>query len=233
MATTGMARFEPDETIQVIGRFAKEALSRTGLPRRQAVLALLPHSAILERSTIDAFVHAAQSSLSIPSRAEPDERDDWLTAQYSMFLALPHLSAEEQLAAIAALQGTNLLLNMMDIIKPAHGDFIEASLTRAYESDDDDLKIRTLMMLNHSGGALSDRSKEIVAEFMSYTNKGVRVQALGVAATSKTSALTQRFVESGWDASLLNPDEDQFEIWYGSSMLISAVRRIHGGIQSI
>src|SRR6185295_15417523 len=34
--------------------------------------------------------------------------------------------------------------------------------------------------------------------------------------------LVQRVVESGWDARSLNPDKDQYELWYGSSVLLAA-----------
>lgn len=230
MALTGLARFEPDAAVGVIRSLSENMLERVGLPRRQAVLALLPHSVVVERSIVDALVSAAQSSASDTSRNDSESRDDWLTAQYSMFLALPHLSANDQLAAIGGLQGISLLLNMMKTLRPADEQVVENWVVRAVDAEDEDMQIRILGALNFSSLPLSENSKAVVAKLMSAENKEVRAQALGIAASTADATLLRRLVESGWDAGLLNPDIDHYEIWYGSTILVSAAE---AGILSI
>jgi hypothetical protein len=221
-ARPALARFQPQTVIAVQRRFARHVADRDGLPRRQGMLALLPASAILEPETVDRLVVSAGAAAGNPSDTNSIDHDVWITAQYALFAALPHKSGNEQLAIVAALPGRALLLLLLDQLRPADERVVEDHLKRALQSGDADELVRIMSFVLYSRSPLSGRSRRDLSPLLKSPDKMVRMQALGISARLRDQDLLKQIAESGWDAKSLDPEEDYFELWYGSSALLAA-----------
>ena len=223
MAMPGVARFEPEAGPEAIRRLADHMLTRQGLARHQALLALLPTSVLMERPVVDALVTSAQSSTDDPAGHPGDHDDEWFTAQLLLFTAIPHLSGDEQLRAINGIRTNSILLNLIDSLKPASSTVVEALLEDAFAEMDTHRLIRLLRAINHAESPLTPRSTNIIADLLAFPDKGIRTEALGIASSSENELLLKRLAESDWDAGRLTAEDDHFELWYGSAALMAAV----------
>lgn len=220
-ARPGVARFAPQVGAEAIARLARDVLGREGFGRRQGALTLLPHAAVLDEELAREFLAAGQAR-GADLGENGEDRDAWLTAQYSLFMAFPHLSGNDQLAALAALTGSVMLLQLMRALKPADEPVVEQWLKHARESGDCDLQVRILAAVHYSEPALSDASQRVISHFIDADHDMVRMQALGIAAATKLPSLLERVVDVGWDAHTVSPSSRAFELWYGSSALVAA-----------
>ena len=218
-ARPGLARFEPDTAIDVTRKFARNAVGRDGLARRQAVLALVPHSALFTEEIVAGLLAIQADGSGAPGGNNKDQ-DSWITAQYALFAALPHKSGTEQLAIIAGLTGRSLLLRMVQRFKPADVASVEAQLERVVQ--DADAQARVMSFVHYSNSDLSVRARKLIGTLLGSADKLVRSLAMAVAARTRDRDLLTSVVASGWDAAKLDRKEHYFELWYGSAALIAA-----------
>lgn len=214
-----MARFEPEAAIATIRRLAKDASQREEPGRRLAIFALLSHSAIFDDELVDAFVEVAKS---IDPRAHDDVRETWVSAQYALLTALPHLDGESQLKAIRNVRGQNLLFSLLESLEPADVQTVEDSLREAVNAGDEDMQTRVLAVINYTRAPLSSAAKTLVAGLLESGRAMIRTQALGVIAKSDDSSLLRLVAESDWTSEALNPDKDVYEVFFGSTVLLKA-----------
>ena len=222
MAMPGVARFEPEAGAGAIRKLSCNALTREGEARKQAVLMLLPFSVLLERQDVDVLVTYAQSSDENSSNQSGD-LDEWITAQYSLFIALPHLSGNEQLKALSGMHTNSLLLNTLSTIRPAEAAVVESLLEAAFADRDTDRLVRLMAAVRHAKSPLTTKVTSIVADLLTHPETTVRAEALAIATTYESELLIRRVANSDWDASGLTPNENYFELWYGSATLVAAV----------
>ena len=221
-AMPGVARFEPEAGVHAIRKLAEHALTRQAVARKLAMLTLLPHSVLLDRREVDELVKQAQSSSeSLPN--ETDISDEWLTTQYSLFIALPHLSGNEQLKALNGIRSESFMLDLLDTTRPAEASVVESLLVEAFADEDAQRLSRLLATVRHTRAPLTAKAKCIIEELVTHPDTTVRAEVLAVASQSQWTSLLTRFIESDWDASRLTPIDHHYELWYGSSALVEAV----------
>ena len=220
-ARAGLARFEPQPVIAAIRRFARDVEGREGFARRQGVLGLLPHAAVLESGTVHGLVDVARGSVGATSGSE-DEQDAWITGQYALFAALPHKSGNEQLDAIAEYPGRTLLLSLLHGLSPADEPTIEAHLECVVQGTDPDAQARVIGFVLYTGSPLTPRAQKLVEPLLGSPDKLVRSLAMGVAAKQRHADLLAKVAASGWDAGTLECRKDHYEIWWGSEALVAA-----------
>ena len=140
-----------------------------------------------------------------------------------MFVAVPHLSGDEQLRALIEVDHGSISLNLINALKPAKATVVECLLQEALSKRDPQRTIRLLSAINHSGSPLTATATCIISELLAAPEKHIRAEALGIAASSENEALLKCLAESDWNAGRLSAEEDYFELWYGSAALIAAV----------
>lgn len=224
MARTGVTRFHPDDAIIPHRGLADDLLKRTGFAQRQAALALPEHSAALTEQQARDILKAGQACKVKLDKDKRDDRDEWLTAQYCVYTAIAHLTADEQLEAIADIEGNTVLLSILDALLPASKGATEHVLERVLQSADSEKQSAVLAAIRYSGPDLSPRSLSIIGEMLNSSDAGVRAQALGAAAASGDNTLLKMVVTNGWDARPLRTGEHLFERWYGSSAILQAAK---------
>lgn len=224
LARCGVARFHLADAITAHRALANDVLGRSEFPRRQGVLGLLEHSSILTPGQAKDFLVAGQSSTACYKDDESSGKDEWLTAQYSVRLAIPHLSPDEQLEAIADVRGDTIILNTLEQLRPASEARVESVLENAIQAGSVHTQAAVLGALIYSKPPMSARVCEIVAGLCKSDNAVVRGQALGVAAVSRNPTLLSEIVKGGWDARKLASGNLIFESWYGSSAIVQAAK---------
>ena len=161
MAQPGVARFEPEAGADAIHRLACHTLTRQGLARRQALHALLSNSVLLERTVVDALVSHTHSA-SNAAADQSDSQNEWFTALFSMFTAIPHLNGDEQLRALNDIQASSILPNLTDTLKPAKASVVECLLEKAIGEKDPHCLISLLTAIHHAESPLTPRAKSMI-----------------------------------------------------------------------
>ncbi len=223
MVMPALARFSPDTAVALLRRFADQVLDRTGQPRWHGIITIVPHAGVLLRETVSALVTAAQSSTAEP-REDSLNKSDWATAQYSLVAALPHLSAGEQMDAIGNLRVRAMLINALELVRPAAEQTVDEWVSRCEQTSDESLQIRIFSALAYSLPPLSSKSKAVISRFITANERHLRTEAIALVARTADPELLRVFAASGWRASACSPGKGAFEIWYGSRALIGAAR---------
>lgn len=224
MARCGVARFHLADAIAAHRALASDVLGRSGHSRRRGVLELLEHSSLLTEPQAKAFLAAGQTSTAFYKADEPSVRDEWLTAQYSIWLAIPHLSPDEQLEAIGGIQGKTIILNVLEQPRAASEAKVEGVLEKVRHAGSEDSQSAVLGALIYSKPPMSGRALEIVGTLCRSPSAVVRSQALGVAAASGNRALLSEIADGDWNDSELAPENDTLESWHGSSAILQAAK---------
>lgn len=221
-ARCGVARFLSEDAIYTLRAFASNVLDRTGFERRQGVLELMRHSAGLTKAQASRFL-AAGASCSASHKDIDDGKDQFLTAQFSTLIALPHLSADEQLDAVANMQGDTVLLELLDCVQEATGEKVEHVLEQVLNAGNTHAQTAVLAAIHYSQSPLTPRAVTIVKGFIRATVKPLRHEALAIAASNDDESLWQEVLDSGWCAAKPHGRDGSFEDWHGSMVMVKAL----------
>ena len=222
-ARAGVARFVPDDAIHTHRALASEVLGRSGHARLQGVLMLVRHSAVLTKDLAQRFLSAGVSSTASHKGREGD-RDEFLTAQFSVLIALPHLTADEQFDAIAKMQGDTFLLELISCVQSATPEKVEQVLEGVLQSGNEHAQTAVLASIHYSQSPLTPRAAVIVKGFIRSTLKNLRYEALALAASSGDTSLLQETIDSGWSAEKPSTRDSSFEDWHGSTAILKALQ---------
>lgn len=222
-ARAGVARFVPDDAIDAYRTLANEVLDRDGYARRQGVLELVRHSATLTKDLALRFLSAGVSSAASHKDGK-DNRDEFLTAQFSTLISLPHFTADEQFDAIANMQGDTLLLELLSCVRKATPEKVEQVLERVLQSGDEHTQTAVLASIHYSESLLTPRAAVIVKDFIRSPLKSLQHESLAIAASSGNTSLLQEVVDSGWMAEKPGKRNTSFEDWHGSTALLKALQ---------
>ncbi|BBC02490.1 hypothetical protein ABIF38_008913 [Bradyrhizobium japonicum] len=219
-----LARFEPATAVELRHKFARQALDRANvLSLRQAMMALLKDSAILEPEIVTRLVSIGSSPPASEFLTDKGGvRDEWLVQQYALRAAFPHRSGDEQLRALEAGGGNEALLDLLEATSPASETEIDAALDRALTSRDNNRLAMVVNFAQFSKSSLSNAAKSRLIPLLSSPDGGMRMRALALAARSRDPVLLKQFLATGWDAANCDAKNGHREIWYGSRCLLVA-----------
>ncbi|MDE4568686.1 hypothetical protein [Pseudomonas aeruginosa] len=220
-ARAAVARFASDDAIYTHNALASEVLGRDGFTRRQGVLELRRHSSALTKDLALRFLSACLSSTTTYKDGK-DTRDNFLTAQFSLLIALPHLTADEQLEAVANMQSDTLLLEVLSCVRRAAPEKVEQVLERVLQSGNEYAQAAVLAAVYYSQSMLTPRAAIIVKGLIRSPSKTLRHEALALAALSGDTGLLQEVVDSGWSAE--RTGNSDFEDWHGSTSILKALQ---------
>lgn len=221
-ARAGVARFVPNNAIHTHRALASEVLNRSGHARLQGVLMLLRHSAAITKDLAQQFLSASVASTTLLKDGQYDQ-DEFLTAQFSTIIALPHFTADEQLDAIAKMQGKTLLLELLSCVRSASPEKVEQVLGDVLQSGNEHAQTAVLASIHYSKSPLTPRAVGIVKGFIRSPLENLRHEALALAASSGDTSLLQEVIDSGWSAAKPNKRDRSFEEWHGSTAILKAL----------
>lgn len=222
-ARAGVARFVPDDAIHTHRALAEDVLGREADARRLGVLELIRHSAALTKDLALRFLSAAESYIASFEDGE-DDSDELLTAKFSMLIAFPHLSADEQFDAFATMRCDNLLLELFYCVRKATPEKVEEVLERVLRGGNEHAQTAVIAAIHFSESLLTPRAAGIAKGFVRSPFKSLRHQALALAASNGDKLLLQEVIDSGWCAKKPANRDSSFEDWYGSKAILEALQ---------
>lgn len=223
VARAGLARFKPHAAIEVMRRFADQALSRPSDDFRIAAFLLEKHTAALDSAIARRFVTKA-AELATEALEQGDKNEEkHIAAQYALLIAFPHMSGDEQLDALLAHPTDKTFLrSLADLFQPCDPLRLEAGLAKAIADGGVVAQFRALAFAEHSRTPLTPRTKELAGSLLTSAHKHVRLSCLGLIRTSQDSNLLAALVASGWTATELDSATNRAEISHGSEALVIA-----------
>jgi hypothetical protein len=218
-----LARFEPATAIELRRKFARQAVERTDvLPLRQAMMALLKDSAILDSDAVGRLVSIGSSPEFEFLSDKGGIRDEWLVQQYALRAAFPHKSGDEQLRSLEAGGNQETLLDLLECTVPASEAEVDSALERASSPGESNRLAMVLSFVQFSGTPLSGAMKSRLGSLFASADQGMRMKAMALAARTRDADLLRQFLATGWEAANCDAKTGYHELWYGSRCLLVA-----------
>ncbi len=225
-AMVGLARFMPHIATAALKKFAANVLTRDGAGLRFGIFVVDDHSAALDDDTARKFLPKA-AAVTETAVAEGDaHKQAWVTAQCALKIAFPHLSGDQQLEAFVSFpKDDNLSLGLGRAMRCCDAGRFHAALSKAIGDGDVSLQFKLLVFARCNGLAPKPETKPLIRDLVSSPSTMVRLCALGLILRLGDDELLRGVAEGGWTAWALTQTEHNFEIWYGSRVLVSAAAR--------
>lgn len=225
MARQGIARFEPQVGIDKHREFITNVLGRSGIPLRQGMLETRNHTALVTRNQAERLIARMKDGAAAHAMDTLSKRDRWGIAQYHFLVAFPMLSADEQIAAMLSDDGAeNILLDLMDVAKPLDERTYEGLLDKAVSDNNERAQFVVLAFGERTGTPVSAVARRHLPKLAHSKSGRVRAQALAVIGAIKDASSIDAVAKSGWNAADIG-NEDSFESWYGSRVILEAAVR--------
>lgn len=225
-ALAGLVRFEPEAAIETIRRFANQLVVRDTADFRMGAFQLEKHTAALDDDTASAYLAKANAIGEEVLVGTDPHKEGFVASQYAMMIAFPHMSGDQQLAALTDyVRVVNILLSVCDLMQEADPIKYEEALDKAYASGDTVLLFRLMVFAEYTETQVSARARAIIGELATSTDPLVRLCALGAIRRLNDPVLLKLVVGSGWNAKQHDAADAKFEIWYGSQVLVLAAEK--------
>lgn len=222
MARVGLARFRPNAAVEVMRRFADQALSRPTETFRLATFQLENHTTALEPALARRFI-AKAADVATEALNGDKNHEKHIAAQYALLIAFPHMTGDEQLDALLAHpKDSTFLRALADLFQPCDPARLEDSLAKAIADGNEVSQFRALAFAEHSRTPLTSRTIQMAASLLTSTHKHVRLSCLGLIRATQDTNLLAAIVSSGWTAAELDSATDRAEISNGSEALVAA-----------
>ncbi|MDE0099314.1 MAG: hypothetical protein OXM87_06855 [Truepera sp.] len=223
MACPGMARFEPEVAVRKHREFIADVLRREGFALRQGLLELRHHNALLTRDDALQLVKPTDGG----ATDALSKGDRWVVSLYRKLLAFPHLTAQEQIEALLGQRpNDDLVLNLMDLMKPLDGEMFASLLEKACRDDDERVQHLILAFGGNTDTVISDGPRKHLSALIGSGSTSVRPQALRMIARLGDDLLIAAVAESDWSATKLGTDGyEVYEAWCGSEVILEAAAR--------
>ncbi|MGX5637591.1 hypothetical protein ACWKV8_14550 [Brevundimonas diminuta ATCC 11568] len=224
-ARPGLARFMPGVAVAKLREYANAVLDGSTKMQRLGITGLEADSAALHAETASRFLKMAADLSSPRDPEDAQSRENWVSAQYSLQIGLPHFDGDAQIDALTALPPHGPpLIKLAEAVRPASPEKLEAALEKALTSNDINRQLVALVIARSSGSTLTARAREIVGDLAVGDHDSVRAIAMDVIAHLDDEALIRRVVDSGWPKVDIDARDNKFEAWYGSLVMIAAAK---------
>lgn len=220
-ALPGIARFCPEAGLETVRRYAASAEGRSGRFLMFCTTSLEPHSSALDAANVEQLLRVANAH--VAPRIKGGSSTEWISSQYALLCAFPHIDGKAQLDALAALPAKNPpLLKLMSTMKDAPPDDLDRALENAIVSGNEDWKLAVLAFARQQSGDISDKSRALIGQLAADEASPVRGEAMGVIAKLGDVALLKKVLDTGWSARDIEGREKGFEVWHGSNLIVRA-----------
>ena len=221
-ALPGVARFRPKVAIETQRKIARSIVAREAPELELGITSLERHCASLE-PVVCKLLKIAKALSPLREVESIESRDNWLASQYAIQIAFPHLNGDAQLDVLAGLPSHDPpLVKLADVLKLATPRKLEHALDQAMSSGEHTRALFALLFARHSGTDLNDRSRILIGRFAEQGHSSVRGVAMNIIAHMNDADLIKRIATTKWSANLLDRRENDYEIWFGSLIVIDA-----------
>lgn len=225
-ARPAIARFAPKVAVAAQRRQAAAVMTRSGRFLRDDIASLALHSAALDRGVVEQALEISRLHSQPRSLDSPESREAWVTSQYALLLALPHLDGSEQQRVLRALPPHGPpLLQLVEVMTSAKPEELVLTLRTAMASGDIGKKLAAVSFAAWSGTPISAEARSLLLEATRDPDSGVRAQAMAWIVSTGDGEAAVMLAAEGWSIHKIDLRSQAFEAWYGSRALILAVRR--------
>ena len=225
-ALPGVVRFRPKVAIETQRKIARSIVEREAPQLMLGITSLERHCALLEPVTVCKLLETAKALSSPREAGSRESRNNWVASQYAIQIAFPHLNGDDQIDVLAGLPSHGPpLVKLAEVLKSAKPEKLELALDQAMSSGEHTRALSALLFARYSGTNITSRSRILIGQFAEHERSSVRAEAMNIIARLKDADLIKRIVATGWDANSPDLQENHFEIWYGSLMVISAAKQ--------
>ena len=222
-ALPGIARFAGEVATMVHRALASNIAGRDGEALRLGLFYFEPNTALLVPETVKMFLLKAEAFSMPYDHASFESLNYWVTSQYCLLIAFPHLSGCDQIETLMSLPSHGQPISQLTkVLKPVDPEVLDRIFDYALQSCDEGKQSDVLMFASYSGTTILPQGKEVILKLCTSTSSMVRALAFNVISYLKESSLLKRIANSTWRADALDPTQQFFEVWYGSKALIAA-----------
>lgn len=217
-ARPGLARFLPETAIAVHRAVAHSVLQREKTSELMlGITTLEPHTAILDSGNLSRLIEIAQSFARPYEPKSQTSRDSWITSQFALLAAFPHLEGNCQIKTLQSLPSNGpTLLRLIDVYKPGDPALLEQLLQDAVDSGDHWRVVMALSFAHTSGTDLTDTTRRLICLCLESDDTSVRSEAMDIVAHHDDSDLLKAFAGMEWTSDGLDQRENFSEIVSGS-----------------
>jgi hypothetical protein len=227
MARPGLARFEPNAAVATMRRFADQIVTRPTSEFRTGVFLLVNHAVVLEDRVAAPYVaKGAEIAKEALASGEDKTNERWVTAQYALLVAFPHMSGNAQFDALLAHpKDRTVLMDLSYLFQPCGPFKLEHALECGIADGDVVTQFRVLVFAERSRTAMTLRTKKMVASLVHAQHDHVRLSTLALIRRTNDSELLAALVNSDWSASKLDSAKHRVEMMHGSEAMVLAAEK--------
>lgn len=219
----GLARFAPNNIVAVSRAIVADVLGRPSNVATLSISLLGSSTVLIEPETVTAMVEraAALSHPEIPT-GNADSKD-WVVSQYLLLNAFAHFDGDVQARTLIDLpEHGPPLLQLERVFRPASPGMVDELVERAIASEEEHRLLMSLAFVRSSQSPVSLETLGRIRQLIGHRKPSVRGLAMQISADHPDKPQLAAFAGSDWSAATLDPREDFYERWHGSSLIIAA-----------
>ncbi|HBW7792587.1 TPA: hypothetical protein MFF89_001149 [Klebsiella pneumoniae] len=211
-------RFSPDIAIKKTRNILEGMVTRSGLPLRQIILNCLQHIPLMYPDLAENILSRARES---DAFGILPEKDISVCRKFVFYYAAVHISAGKQLEYMTSkVPGPNYLLSVIPSLKHQPTAEIVSAVQEALRNDNEDEAYGALVAARYGNTQVNDELEELILKCSYGESSNLRAIAFELATHKDLNKVRQAHCYSNWCAS--SSDENVYEDWYGSILLIEA-----------
>lgn len=224
-AGPGLTRFAPDSVVALSRGVVVDMLGRPSNVATLGIPLLGSSTVLIEPDIVTAMAERA-AALSHPEMPTGGaDTKDWVVSQYLLVTAFAHLDGDAQARILVDLPDHGPPLLQLDRVFRASPAMVDELVERAIASEEEHRLLMALAFVRSSQSPVSPEMLGRIRQLTGHRKPSVRGLAMQISADHPDETQLAAFAGSDWSAATLDPREDFYERWHGSSMLIAAAAR--------
>lgn len=212
------ARFEPEAAVGKTRSILAGLLTRTGFPLRQVILNSEDHLPLVDADLAVSLVKRVQESSDFDTL--PDQ-DRWVCRAFAFYYAAGQISAGEQLKCMTGKAlGPDYLLSVIPSLKLQPTDEIVSTVRDALQKNDEDAAYGALAAALYGQTQITGELEEQILACSRGASSKLRAVAYELATYNDLDRVRKAHTRGNWNAASV--DEQTYEGWFGSMLLIEA-----------
>jgi len=214
-------RFEPvaasEKTKSILGGL----LTREGFPLRQVILNCEYHLPLVDPQLAKDLIKRVVGSDAFETLPENDQS---ICRMFAFYYSAGQISTGEQLRCMTGKDlGPDYLLSVIPSLKPQATEEIIAAVRDAIHRNDEDTAYGALAAALYGQTKINSELEDLILKCSQGTSSKLRAVAYQLATLRGLDSVRQAHTRSNWSAALA--DENTYEEWFGSMLLVEACAR--------
>uniref|UniRef100_UPI00192C6B7E hypothetical protein n=1 Tax=Delftia acidovorans TaxID=80866 RepID=UPI00192C6B7E len=211
-------RFEPVAAFCKTKSLLGGLLTREGLPLRQVILNCNYHLPLVDTQLAKDLIKRVIGSNAFETLPKNDQS---ICRMFAFYYSAGQISADEQLRCMTGKDlGPNYLLSVIPSLKSQAAEDIIAAVREAINRRDENAAYGALVAALYGQTQINSELEELVLKCSQGTSSKLRAIAYQLAALRGLDSVRQAHMSSNWSAALV--DENTYEEWFGSMLLVDA-----------